>query len=217
MIRFFLKGLMRDRNRSLFPVIIVSLGVMITVMFYCYMRGAFDGFIASNARLDSGHVKIMTRAYNEIANQLPNDLALSGVENMLADLKGRYPGTDWAPRIKFGGLIDFPDDQGETRAQGPVFGIAVDLINSGDAERLQLAESLASGRMPTAPGEMLLSHQLAEGLGVKLGETATLIGSTASGSMAVHNFILVGTLRFGVSAMDRNAMIAQLADVQCPI
>ena len=75
MIQFLLKGLLRDRHRSLFPVLIVTGGVAITVLIYCYLLGFADDTIRTNAKLDTGHVKIMTRAYAEIASQVPNDLA----------------------------------------------------------------------------------------------------------------------------------------------
>ena len=39
MLKFLLKGLMRDRSRSLLPVIVVTLGVMITVFMHAYLSG----------------------------------------------------------------------------------------------------------------------------------------------------------------------------------
>lgn len=39
MIRFVLKGVLRDRSRSLFPILIVAAGAMLTVFFYSYMQG----------------------------------------------------------------------------------------------------------------------------------------------------------------------------------
>ena len=79
MTKFLLKGLIRDRHRSLFPVIIVTTGVMISVLMYCFMLGMIDETVRSNARLDTGHVKIMTRGYNEISSQFPNDLAIMNI------------------------------------------------------------------------------------------------------------------------------------------
>jgi putative ABC transport system permease protein len=122
----------------------------------------------------------------------------------------------WTPRIQFGGLLDIPDKDGETRAQGPVMGMALDLFSPETPEwsLLNLEGAVVSGRVPEKPGEILLSHGFAERLGVNVGETATLIGSTMYGSMAVANFTISGTVTFGVTAMDRGAIIADLADIQ---
>lgn len=216
MTKFLLKGLLRDRHRSLFPVLIVTVGVATSVVMYCFIHGFMDEAVRSNARLDTGHVKIMTRGYREIATQLPNDMALAGIDEMLSALERNHPDLEWTPRIKFGGLLDIPDEQGETRTQGPTFGIAVDLLGAGskEAERLRLAEALVRGRLPRQRGEILVSDEFARKLEVGIGGTATLISATAYGSMAIQNFTVAGTIRFGVGPLDRNTMIADIADVQ---
>ncbi|MFC1799861.1 ABC transporter permease [Candidatus Eisenbacteria bacterium] len=216
MTRFLLKGLLRDRNRSLFPVIIVMLGVMVSVLMYCFMLGVMDDMIRSNAKLDTGHVKVMTRAYEEIAQQLPNDLALAGVDGIISDLERGYSGMEWVPRIRFAGLLDIPDENGETRSQGPVMGIAADLLGQGSKEvqRLNLETAVVRGRLPEKPDEILISEEFALSLDVEIGDLATLISATSTGSMALQNFRLVGTIKFGVGALDRNMMIADIHDVQ---
>jgi len=216
MIRFLLKGLIRDHHRSLFPIIIVSAGVMTCILGYCFMLGVIDDTVRSNAKLDTGHVKVMTRAYAEISAQVPNDLAILEVSGLMSELRRRYPEMEWAARIKFGGLLDLPDEHGETRAQGPVFGMALDLIDPGSREpdRLGLEKALVRGRLPRAAGEILISEEFANRLEANMGDLATLVGSTAPGGMAVHNLTIVGSVRFGIAPMDRNSIIADLADVQ---
>lgn len=216
MVRFLLKGLMRDRHRSLFPLIVVTLGVMVSILMYCFMHGIMDETVRSNARLDTGHVKITTRGYGEISSQLPNDMAVMNLGRLIEALERDYPEMEWAARIKFGGLLDFPDESGETRAQGPAFGIAADLLGegSGERERLNLGQAVVRGRLPEESGEIIVSDDFARRLDVGIGETATLISSTANGAMAVSNFTLVGTIRFGIGPMDRNTVIADLSDMQ---
>jgi putative ABC transport system permease protein len=190
--------------------------VAVTVLLYCWMVGVMGDIVGTSARLETGHVKIMTQAYKEIASQLPNDLALFNLNDLLTRLQERYPDVEWAPRIKFGGLLDMPNEYGETRAQGPVFGLGVDLLSPGSQEldRLNLHDALVQGRLPQAAGEIVISEQLAQNLDVKLGDSATLISATSSGSMAIYNFMLVGTVQFGVAAMDTGAMLADISDVQ---
>jgi putative ABC transport system permease protein len=216
MTRFLLKGLLRDKNRSLFPVIIVALGVMVSVLMYTFLLGVIDDMIRSNAKLDTGHVKVMSKAYSEIANQVPNDLALAGVGEIIAGLEEEHSEMEWVPRIKFAGLLDIPDENGETRSQGPVMGVAADLLSEGskEIERLNLETSVIRGRLPEKPGEIVISELFAQNLDVEIGELATLISATSTGSMAIQNFILVGTVKFGVGPLDRNMMIADIGDAR---
>ena len=216
MIKFLISGLLRDRQRSLFPILIVAIGVWITVFMQAYMEGVLGDLVDSTARFSTGHVKVMSRAYAENKDQKPNDLALLGVDQITADLQQQYPEMTWVKRIQFGGLLDIPDETGETRSQGPVAGMGVDLLSPGSSEIaiLNIEKAIITGRMPQNPGEILIGDNLAQKLEVQLGETATLLSSTMYGSMTMYNFTVVGTIRFGVLAMDRGAMIADITDIQ---
>jgi putative ABC transport system permease protein len=216
MILFLFKGLIRDRSRSLFPFLTVVIGVMLTVLLYSWIKGAQTNFIDSSAKFSTGHVKIMSRAYAQESDQMPNDLAFIGVQKLLRKLNADFSNMHWTPRIRFGGLLDVPDAQGETRAQGPMVGLALDLFSEDSIEwdLMDLEKALVRGRLPENSGEVVLSDDFALGLGIGEGETATLISSTMYGSMAMQNFKVVGTIRFGVSALDRGAMIADITAVQ---
>lgn len=216
MIKFLIKGLLRDRSRSLFPLLTVSIGVMLTVFMYCYIGGMTQNLTRSAASFSTGHVKIMTRAYAEEQSQSPNDLAYIGVADILRELRASYADLIWTPRIRFGGLLDVPDEQGETRDQGPVMGMAVVLRDQSSPERaiLQLEKSLVKGGIPDSQGEILVSDSFAQELNLEVGDEVTLISSTMYGSFATANFTLAGTVRFGIAAMDRAAMIADIADIQ---
>ncbi len=219
MIRFLLKGLFRDRSRSLLPFLTVVLGSMLTVVGFSWINGAISTIIESSAKFSAGHVKVMSRAYAAEADQAPNDLALIGVGALRAELERDHPGLVWTPRVKFGGLVDIPDENGETRVQGPAAGMAVDLLSPASPERalLNLDKAIVRGRLPERPGEILLSEGFAARLGVGPGSTATLIGATMYGGMAVHNFTVAGTVHFGITAMDRGAVVADIADVQAAL
>lgn len=216
MFNFLIQGLLRDRHRSLFPVIIVSLGVFLTTGLYSYMNGVFIDMIDSSARFDTGYIKVRTLAFDEIADQAPNDLAIANTADVIDDLNAKFPSYDWVPRIKFGGLLDIPDEKGETRDQGPVMGLGVHLLDPafGENERMKIEASMVRGKYPSARNEILISEELSQNMNVNPGDLGTLVGSTANGAMAIHNFIIAGTVNFGVGAMDRGTIIADIEDVR---
>ena len=216
MIRFLFKGLIRDKQRSLLPIIVVAAGVSLSVLMVCYITGIMGDFADFSARFSTGHVKIMTNAYAENMDQVPTDLALTDVSVLLDEVRTEYPDMDWVLRTQFGGLLDVPDENGETRSQGPVMGISIDMFTPGskEPERLTLERILVQGDIPDSPGEILISDDLANNLEVKPGDHVTLMGSTMYGSMTFYNFIVAGTIRFGTVVMDKGAMIADISDVQ---
>lgn len=216
MIRFLIKGLLRDRSRSLFPVLTVALGVMLTVFLHAWLNGAMSDVIQATAQFRTGHLSVMTKAYAERADQVPNDLALLDVDSLLASLNQNFPNLLWTPRIMFGGLLDIPNENGETKEQTPVSGLGANLFSSDSPEWkiLNIRPALVRGRLPEKHGEILIADELAERLHIHPGQEATLISSTMYGSMALKNFTIVGTLRFGLAPMDRSSVIADISDIR---
>jgi putative ABC transport system permease protein len=216
MLRFYIKGLFRDRSRSLVPVIIVAIGVTLTVLLKCWVTGIFGDMIDFNAKFFTGHVKVMSQAYFDNVSQTPNDLAMIGTAALLDSLTSDYPGMEWVERIQFGGLVDAPDENGETRAQGPGGGMAVDLLseNSREIERLNLESAIIRGRVPRSPDEIILSEDFASKLEVNVGDEVTLISSTMYGAMSITNFTVSGTIKFGTAMLDRGGMIVDISGIR---
>ncbi len=216
MIRFLLKGLLRDKSRSLFPFMTVTAGVFLVVFFYSYFQGVLNDFVNYNSRLDTGHVKIVTKAYRRLMDQAPNDLAILGTNSLLKILNNYEAGLIWVPRIRFGGLLDIPDENGETRAQSPIRGLGVELINENSHERkiLNLEKIIVSGRLPVQSNEILMGEELARKLKVRLGDSATLLSSTMHGAMAIYNFKISGMVRLGISHLDKSYIIVDIKEIQ---
>lgn len=216
MIKFIIRGILRDKSKSIIPIAVISVGVMVTVMMSGFLEGVFSDVINQNAKLDTGHVKIMTKPYAENKEQLPNDLALLGINELIDSLNLNYPDLIWTPRIKFGGIMDVPDASGNTKLQGPGIGLAISILSeeSGELQRLQLNKSLKKGRLPKRSGEIILSDNYATKLNISPGEKITFFGSTMEGSMVFQNYEMTGTVEFGSPLMDKGTFIIDIRDAQ---
>lgn len=216
MIRFIFKAILRDKNRSVLPVTVVAIGVFLTIALSGYLSGFLGDTIEQTARFQTGHVKVMSRAYAENIDQMPNDLALLGIDEVHEELNSDFPDYTWVNRISFGGIIDAPSENDQSKGQGPAMGMAIEMFSksSGEAERMNLENSLVDGKIPEKSGEVLLGYEFAEKLGVKVGDELTYMGSTMNGSMAFASFVISGTVRFGVMAMDRGTVIIDFTDAQ---
>ncbi len=217
MIRWVLQGILRDKNRSLFPFLVVTAGVALVVFTFGFMEGIFMGMIDSTANLDTGHLRLVNKPFYDEEHLNPMDRALTGqneTRNWL--IANSDPKIKWAPRIRWGAIADVPDENGETRSQTPIIGMALDLLSpdSRELERLDLKNSLLDGRLPEAAKEILLGYELARTLDVELEQTITLLGQTFDGGLATDNYTVVGFVRFGVFAMDKKMALIDLADAQ---
>jgi putative ABC transport system permease protein len=212
---FLLKGLLRDKSRSLLPIIVVSLGVMFTVFLQSYMSGIFSDSIETTAKFSSGHVKVMTVAYKENQSQLPNDFAIMGISDVMKKLKNNYPEMTWTDRIQFGGLLDAPDSAGMTRSQGSVMGMGIHLLgNDEELNRMDLKSKLLTGHFPAKSGEILITNELFNKMNLKLNDRVTLISNSMFGNMAMYNFVVCGTIHFGTSVLDKGMIVADIEDIR---
>ena len=213
MIKFLTKGIVRDRSRSFFPVLVVTLAVAMIIFFQGFFTGIINSMLLDSAVVSTGHVKVMTRGYKEESQLLPNDLALLETNQLVLKLRQDYPDLFWTPRITFGGLLDVPDENGETQAQGPVLGLGIDFFSpkSRQIEIWKLERRLIDGRLPESANEALLSTKLAGRLGLSSGETVTLIGSTMHNAFTTYNFTVVGTFKLNLGPVDRQLMLVDIS------
>ena len=213
MMYFLTKGLLRDRSRSLFPVIIITITVAIVIFATGFMKGSMNSVFQSTAVIISGHEKVVTRAYKEESQMLPNDLALLNVDQIIRNLDREYPDHFWSPRITFGGLLDMPDKNGETKDQGQVYALGIDLLKTGSRiiEIWELDKNLVNGRLPKTFNEALIGQKLANKLNITVGDTATYIGTTMHNAFTTYNFTIVGTFDLQKGQADSQMMLVDIS------
>ena len=213
MIKFLTKGLLRDRSRSLFPVLVITLTVTLVIFTIGFMKGIMNNLLLDSAVILTGHEKIITRAYNEESQLMPNDLALLDVDQLIHDLNQDYPDFFWSPRITFAGLLDVPDENGETKSQGPVIAFGIDFFSHGSrqVEIWELERSLVSGKLPENRNDALISSKLANQLNLSVGESVTFIGSTMDNAFTTYNFNVSGTFNLRKGQTDKQMMLVDLS------
>ena len=212
MFNFVLKGILRDRSRSLFPIIIVSIIVALVVFYKGFLVGAMGDMFRDSSVIETGHVKIMSEAYKREKQMMPNDLALLDVDDLIDELQSDYPNYLWTPRINFAGLLDLPDENGETQSQGPVFAKAIDFLSaeSNQNSLWELKDRIISGRPIAHFDEILVSRRLANQLDIQLNDIATFIGTTMNNAFTTYNFKVVGMFDLGIGPLDKQMILADI-------
>lgn len=213
MIRFLTKGLLRDRSRSLFPVVIITITVGIVIFTIGFMKGTMNSVFLDTAVIISGHEKVVTRAYKEESQMLPNDLALLDIDQIIENLNKEYPTHFWSPRITFGGLLDIPDNNGETKDQGPVIAIGIDLLSNESRmpEIWELEKCLVEGKLPKTSKEVLISKKLATKLNISIGDLTTFVGTTMHNAFTTYNFLVSGTFDLRKGQADKQMMLVDIS------
>ena len=212
MINFLFKGLIRDRSRSFFPLIIITAIVSIIIFFSGFLNGIYNSLFFNTALVNSGHIKVVTHAYNLEYQLLPNDLAILESDKLIDNLDNQYQEYMWTPRITFAGLLDVPDNNGETLTQSPVFSLGIDFLsnNSTQFEVWNLHDKITKGKVFSNENEILLSEKLAERLNISPGNVVTFIGSTMDGAFSTYNFLVSGIFNLNLGPIDKDMMIVDI-------
>ncbi len=213
MIKFLSKGLMRDRTRSFFPLLVIAITVALVVFGSGFIRGLFNSMLLDNAIILTGHEKIVTRAYNEENQLMPNDLCLLDSDELIKKLEIEYPEFFWSPRIIFAGLLDVPDKNSETKTQGPVIAMGIDFFSedSRQVEIWELEKNIIEGSLPAFKDDAIISSKLADQLDVSIGEKVTFIGSTMDNAFTTYNFDVVGTFNLRKGQTDKQMMLVDIS------
>ena len=216
MIKFLAKGLVRDKTRSLFPTIIITVTVAIVIFALGFMRGMLNSVFLDTAVIISGYEKVVTRAYKKEMQMLPLDLALMDIEEMISGLNRDHPDYFWSPRINFGGLIDIPDENKETRSQSPIMAIGIDFFSnkSRQTELWKLDQIIVDGRPPRSPNDILISSKLAKKLEVSTEQEATFIGSTMDNAFTTYNFNISGIFNLNKGQTDKQMILLDISGAQ---
>jgi putative ABC transport system permease protein len=178
-----------------------------------------NSLLLDTAVILTGHEKVVTRAYHEESQLMPNDLALLEVDQLVDDLNQNYPEFFWSPRITFAGLLDVPDEKGETKTQGPVLAVGIDFFSDGsrEIELWELERLMVSGRLPENRDDALISSKLADQLNVKAGESVTFIGSTMDNAFSTYNFNIAGTFNLRKGQTDKQMMLVDLSGARAAL
>lgn len=118
MIRWALLGLIRDRTRSLFPLMVVTVGVALTVTLFGFMDGIGMGILDLTSKLDTGHLRVVNKPYYDEEHLIPIDRSLAGQKETHAWLKKNGDARiSWSPRIRWMALMDVPDEKEKPKAK----------------------------------------------------------------------------------------------------
>ena len=139
MITFLFKGILRDKSRFLFRFLIVTIGVALVISLVGFMEGTMMGMIDNTANLDTGHLRLVNKPFYDEEHLRPLDRSLSAQKEPREGLaKNSSEKGKWSPRIRWGAILDVPDEKGDTVSQTPIVGMALELKNKGSLELKRL-------------------------------------------------------------------------------
>ncbi|MEE8637835.1 MAG: ABC transporter permease, partial [Candidatus Margulisiibacteriota bacterium] len=207
MFKIALRNVFRNKRRTALTGGLIALAVMLAIFLWSFISGVVDGMFDNMIRLTSGHVRILNSDYVKREKMMPLEANIPNYKPVERIAEANPNVTLTAGRIKFGVLLDY---KGNNK---PVLGTGI--VPETESKISHLDQKIVEGRMiRSGQEEMNIGENLARDLGLKLGDTLTVVTQTAYGSITAMNLKIVGIFRYGVPSIDRTTFYLPLSKAQ---
>ncbi len=192
-LKLAVRGLARNRRRSLITLIAVAVGLAGLVFLWGYVGGINRQMIGNITSYLTGHVQIHQKGYHDDPTL---DLAFAGPGGLAPRLAATGTVTAFAPRVEGKALASGPD---KTRG---VLVIGIDPVR--ERAVTTLARAIKQGKYLEAddPQGIVLGARVAEILRVVVGDEVTLVTQAADGSIGAGRYRVRGIFASGIDLID---------------
>ncbi|MCX7671670.1 MAG: ABC transporter permease [Anaerolineae bacterium] len=201
------RDLGRNRRRSLVTLIAVALGLALLMAVHGLVAGVVEDTMQNAIRLETGHVQIRVPSYEqekaslEWKDLLENAAALAARAAALPEVKAAAP-VLWAAAV-----LNTGDESSGVRIYG---------IDATSAVHEPVQRGLVAGEYltPDDRNSILIGKHLADNLGLKTGDKASLVVIGGDGRPVEGVFAIRGIFATGVPAYDDTAVFMTLDKAQ---
>lgn len=173
LLKLAFRNIFRFKRRTIITFSTISIGLALLVIIICFMNGIDKQSISNIINCQTSHLKVFKKGYFDKRDDMPMNITIKNPDSLRSLLKD-IPGIEGTEsRILFGaGLIKGVDEL-------PCIGVGID--PEVDPGLFTIKESLVDGEwLEPGDSEMLVGKDLAEDVGLSVGDIVTLRMITSS-------------------------------------
>jgi len=191
-MKIALRNLLRYRRRTFFTLGLIAVGMIFVLVFVSVTAWFKDMMVRNITDSYLGHIQIHAKGYVDSIDMLPLQLNLPPEQVVMIEqaLKENTAIEAYTERIKFGGAFSNFEQTTNIRING------VDPEAEIQTEPLLLPRLINGerGAISLSRGKILVPELLAQGLGVKVGDTVVVVATNRDGSVNGKTFVIGGIL-----------------------
>lgn len=202
-----IRALGRNRRRSFFSSLALGLGLALMLMMASFIKGEMEGALDTTIRLQSGHLQVRSKTYDESKTSLKWEDLVENPEQVASKISGLAQVKAATPRLFASGIV-----MGQKESTGVrLFGIDP-LSEANDIYR----RGVINGEFlnPDDREGILIGKPLAEKLGVGVGDQIQLSANTSNGTVNQQLFSVRGIYSTNTSGFDGSTVFLPLAKAQ---
>ena len=204
-LKIALRNLLRYRRRTFFTLGLIAVGMIFVLVFVSVTAWFKDMMVRNITDSYLGHIQIHAKGYVDSIDMLPLQLNLPPEQVVMIEqaLKENTAIEAYTERIKFGGAFSNFEQTTNIRING------VDPEAEIQTEPLLLPRLINGerGAISLSRGKILVPELLAQGLGVKVGDTVVVVATNRDGSVNGKTFVIGGILSSATGPGGRDGYI----------
>ena len=183
------------------------MGLALLLLVAAFIEGEFSSTIDSTIRLQSGHLQVRAKSYDESKTSLKWEDLIENPDQVAAQVASLAPVKVATPRLYASGFVSTVDESSGVR----IFG-----IDPQSAANDPYRQGLVSGDFLTADDRegLLVGQTLADKLGLKVGDQISLSVNTSNGDVDEQPFTIRGIYSTQIGGFDGITVFLPLAKAQ---
>jgi ABC-type lipoprotein release transport system permease subunit len=206
-LKMAFRDLGRNRRRSFFSALALAIGVALLLLISATINGEMKGSMESTIKLQSGHLQVQAKNYDENKTSLAYEDLITDPENLAEQIAGLAPVKLATPRLYASGIVDTPTDSVGVRIVG---------IDPESEANAPFRDGLVSGAFITADDRegVMVGKSLADKLGLAAGDSINLLVNTSNGEVDQQSFLIRGLFNTHFPSFDQGMVYMPLAKAQ---
>jgi len=206
-LRMAFRDLGRNRRRSFFSALAVSIGLAMLMLLSGFLTGEMGGALDATIRLQTGHLQVRANKYDENKTSLKWEDLVENPDQVAAQIAALPQVKVATPRLFASGIIAVRDESAGVRVWG---------IDPASSANDPYRQGMLSGTFLTSGDTegVLLGKSLAEKLGLKAGDNLNLSINSSNGDVVEQAFTVRGIYTTGTSGFDNVTVFMPLAKAQ---
>ncbi len=207
LLKMAYRDLGRNRRRSFFSALALAMGLALLLLMAAVVEGEMRGAMELGIRLQTGHLQVRAKSYNENKASLKFDDLVANPEQIAAQVASLAPVQVATPRLFASGIVASGDES---------VGVSVVGIDPSSPANDPYRAGLVSGSFLTADDRegLLMGQTLADKLGLKAGDRVNLLVNTSNGGVDQQSFVIRGIFSTHTPAFDQGTVFLPLTKAQ---
>ena len=201
------RDLGRNRRRSFFSALAVSVGLAILMLMASVVNGEMGSAIQGAIILETGHIQVRAASYDQNKSSLKWEDLVVNPDQIASQISALPQVKAATPRLFASGFISAGNQSAGARIYG---------IDPASAANDPYRLGIISGNYLTADdsGGLLIGKPIADKLHVKAGDNVGLSVNTANGDVAEQTFAIRGIYSTNTNGFDSATIFLPLAKAQ---